>query len=75
MEGFVLLALGLLLVLSLLVATNSLQYSLFNRSQFFLFFLFSPMQEQVRDLIQDVTEMLEHDFPVRVITAFPSSLV
>ncbi|CAN6216800.1 unnamed protein product [Urochloa humidicola] len=33
-----------------------------------------PIQEKVHDLIQDVSEMLEQDFPVRVVSAFPSPL-
>lgn len=33
-----------------------------------------PLQAQVPDLIGDVMEMLEHEFLVRVVTAFPSPL-
>lgn len=33
-----------------------------------------PLQDQVRDIIEEVTEMLVHDFPVRVVNAFPSPL-
>lgn len=33
-----------------------------------------PVQEQVWDIILEVREMLEHDFPMRIVTAFPSPL-
>ena len=31
-----------------------------------------PIQEQVHDLIYDVSVMIEQDFPVRIVSAFPS---
>ncbi|CAO2150252.1 unnamed protein product [Urochloa humidicola] len=33
-----------------------------------------PMAEQIPDIIEDVAETLEHDFPVRVVSSFPSPL-
>lgn len=33
-----------------------------------------PMQAQVPDLIHDVVAMLEHDFPVRLVSVWPSTL-
>ncbi|CAO1939557.1 unnamed protein product [Urochloa humidicola] len=33
-----------------------------------------PIADQVQDLLNDVSEMLEHDFPVRVVSSFPSPL-
>ncbi|CAN6359072.1 unnamed protein product [Urochloa humidicola] len=33
-----------------------------------------PIQEQVHEILEDVTEVLQQDFPVRVVSSFPSPL-
>lgn len=33
-----------------------------------------PVQEQIRDIILEVTQTLQEEFPVRVVSAFPSPL-